>query len=155
MAMLTEGGLDVATEEHFPETQQMDTEEQEDGKRSNELIIKIDAVRALPIVADFVESTGCMNASVCQRFCEEYKDMVPGCKGVLMLTMFDYYDNKKLDSLRFYAVKRFQYQLQAGPMVCGNAVIPLFAGKTYHLSRIPCNWICQQAVSIIEEAMQT
>ena len=51
--------------------------------------------------------------------------MVGGCKGVLLLTMFDYYDNKKLDPLRFYDDKRLQYQLQPGPMVCGITVIKL------------------------------
>jgi len=154
MAMLTESGLDVTTEEHFPDTQHMDAEEQEDGKRSNELNIKLDAVRAIPEVADFIESTGFMNAVVCQRFCEEYRYMVPKCKVVLILTMYDWYDNKKLGSLRYYDDKHLQYQLQAGPMVCGNAVVPLFAGKIYHLSRMPCTWVRKQAVSVLKEAME-
>jgi hypothetical protein len=155
ITILTLSGGNVVIQEHFPEEHDMDTGLQPNKKHSNQLITKIDTVASIPDIATMIEYYDSLNAAVCEDFMSHLLREEPKLKGLVLLTMYNDYDNEKLKPLKplYHRCKKFQ--LQAGPQknVHGPDDTPLLVGKIMHLSLMPWTMVCLQAVGCICQAM--
>jgi hypothetical protein len=155
IAILILSGANVTIQEHFPEEYDMDTGLQPNKKHSNQLITKIDAVASIPDIAGMMRYYGALNAAVCEDFMSHLLREEPETRGLVLLTMYNSYDDEKLEPLKALYRGSKKYQLQVGPQknVHHSDDTPLLVGKIMHLSLMPWTMVCLQAVGCICQAM--